>query len=143
MRFIPLFLLLLAPAGFAAAPAAPQAQLQAAAQPPAPMAQKSTTAHFLELYIFQIFAVMAALTAASEAVGNRRPEYCRFIRKSWNWALLLSLLSCVLLGFLLLLPLDKPLKNLFFRLHIWTGTAAAWAALYHTARHYRAMLPAR
>jgi hypothetical protein len=86
---------------------------------------------------------MAGLTAVSEVVGNRHPEYCRGIRKTWNWALLLSLLSCAALGFILLLPLDKPLKNLLFRLHIWSGTTAAWAALYHAARHYRSMLPAR
>ena len=136
---------MLAPAGFAAVPAAPQAQVQAqtSAQAPAAPAQKSAAAHFMELYIFQLSAVMAALIAASQALGRKKPEYCRAIRKTWNWALLLSLLSCVALGFILLLPLDKPLKNLLFRLHIWTGTAAVWAALCHAARHYRAMLPAR
>lgn len=141
MRFIPLLILLLAPAGFAAVPAAPLAQVQA--QAPAAPAPKSAASHFLELYIFQILAAMAALTAVSKAVGNRRPEYCRAIRKSWNWALLLSFFGCAALGFLLLLPLDKPTKNLFFRLHIWTGTAGAWAGLYHAARHIRAMLPSR
>jgi len=136
---------MLATAGFAAEPAAPmaQAQAQTAARAPAAPAPKSAAAHFLELYIFQIFAVMAALTAVSKVAERRKPEYCCSIRKTWNWALLLSFFGCAALGFLLLLPLDKPTKNLFFRLHIWTGTAGVWAGLYHAARHIRAMLPAR
>ena len=96
--------------------------------------------YFLEYYIFQILGLMAVLTLASELAG-RRGVSPRRLRLGWNWVLLLGFAACVLSGFALFLPLQKPLARLLFKVHVWTGAACGWAGLYHAAQRMRALLP--
>lgn len=98
--------------------------------------------YFLEYYIFQILGLMAVLTLASE-LAERRGASARRLRLGWNWLLLLGFTACVLSGFALFLPLQKPLARLLFKVHVWTGAACGWAGLYHAVQRLRAMLPVR
>lgn len=120
-KLITVLLLLSPAAAFAAAPAAPPRN------------------YFLEYYVFQLAGLMACLTFLSESAVRRGALSAARARSGWNWLLLVSFTACVLAGFVLFLPLDKPLARLLFKLHVWTGVACGWAGLYHAARRARAM----
>ena len=98
--------------------------------------------YFLEYYIFQILGLMAVLTLLSELAERRGVSPVR-LRLGWNWLLLLGFTACILTGFALFLPLQKPLARLLFKVHVWTGAACGWAGLYHAVQRMRAMLPRR
>ena len=97
--------------------------------------------YFLEYYIFEILGLMAVLTLLS-VLAERRGVPARRLQLGWNWLLLLGFMACILTGFALFLPLQKPLAKLLFKVHVWTGAACGWAGLYHAALRLRAMLPA-
>jgi len=148
MRFFPILILMLAacPASAAQvslAQGAPPASVSQAARPAeqgTPPA-KSGLSRLLELYVVQILAVMAALSAASEAAERKDPALSRAIRLAWNWLLLLTFSVCIVLGIALFFPIEKPVKDYVFRLHVWTGAIAGWAGLYHLAKRARSILP--
>jgi hypothetical protein len=94
---------------------------------------------FLEFYIPQALLAAAALAAASEAAARKYPQSARAVRNSWNWALLVSFAVCAALGLALLVPLDRALKGLVERVHIWAGVAALAAGVYHGAKRLRSM----
>ncbi len=96
---------------------------------------------FVELYIVHLAVVLALVTAASEVLERRVPAACRRLRLGWNWLLLASFVVCVVTGFMLLTPMERELRHMLFKWHVWTGAAAAWAGLYHTAKRARCMLP--
>ncbi len=96
---------------------------------------------FVELYIVHVLAVLALLTAGSELLERRVPAACRRLRLGWNWLLLVSFVVCVVTGFVLLTPMERELRHLVFKWHVWTGAAAAWAGLYHTVKRARCLLP--
>jgi len=98
--------------------------------------------YFLEYYIFEILGLMAVLTLLSELAERRGVSPVR-LRLGWNWLLLLGFTACILTGFALFLPLQKPLARLLFKVHVWTGAACGWAGLYHAVQRMRAMLPRR
>jgi len=120
----------------------PQVGSAAAAQQPGaeqrPL-RKSTGERFLELYLPQLFALMGVLVLASEAITRKAPACGRAVKKTWNWALLVSFLVCVTLGFVLLFPLDKAAKGLAFSWHIWAGVVCGWAGTYHALKRIRCM----
>lgn len=121
----------------AAEPALPPGAPAAAAEARPP--QKGAADRFLDLYIPQLFAVMAVLCLASEGLLRRAPGSACAVKKSWNWGLLIAFLGCAALGFVLLLPLEKAMKGLVFRWHIWTGVFCAGAGCYHAIKRFRAM----
>lgn len=94
--------------------------------------------YFLEYYIFEILGLMAVLTLLS-VLAERRGVPARRLQLGWNWLLLLGFTACILTGFALFLPLQKPLARLLFKVHVWTGAACGWAGLYHAARRARSM----
>ena len=149
MRFFPFLLLMLTACPASAAQNAParSAAPAAAAQPVRREGEqgkppaKGVVGHLLELYVLQILAAMAALSAVSEAAERKNPAGSRAIRLYWNWALLAAFFACVALGFLLFFPLDKSVKDLVFRLHVWTGVIAGWAGLHHLSKRLRSILP--
>jgi|GEM_PF-1960624 len=98
---------------------------------------------FFSLYIPQILAVLAALTLAgwlAERSGSVSPPA---VRTGWNWLLLVTFAACLALGLVLLFPVEKPLKFLLLKVHIWTGVICGWAGLYHACRRLGCMLPRR
>jgi hypothetical protein len=107
----------------------------AEARPP----QKGAADRFLDLYIPQLFAAMAVLCLVSEGLLRKAPGCACAVKKSWNWGLLLAFLGCAALGFVLLFPLEKAMKGLAFRWHIWTGVFCVWAGGYHAIKRFRAM----
>lgn len=114
----------------------PVATAQVSEQRPA---QKSAGERLLELRIPQLLALMLVLNLVSEAAIGKAAAGGRAIKNAWNWALLLSLLVCVVLGFTLLFPLEKAVKGWVFRWHIWSGVVCAWAGIYHALKRVRAM----
>ncbi|MEW5905911.1 MAG: hypothetical protein AB1734_03915 [Elusimicrobiota bacterium] len=92
-----------------------------------------------DLYVFQLLGLLAVLSLASEAAVRRGADPAR-LRLAWNWLLLLSFAACVLTGFGLFVPMDKPVSRVVFKLHIWTGAVCGWAGLYHSAKRMKAML---
>lgn len=121
----------------ASEPEAPRGGQPAASEARPP--QRGAADRFRELYIPQLFAAMALLCIASEALVRKAPAGTCAVKKSWNWALLLTFLACVILGFVLLFPLDRDVKGLVFRWHIWTGVFCAWAGGYHAIKRFRTM----
>lgn len=121
----------------AAEPAPPQGDQAAAAEAKPP--QKGAADRFLDLYIPQLFGGLILLSLASEGLTRRAPYGARAVKNGWNWALLITFLACAVIGFVLLVPLDKALKGLLFRWHIWTGVCCAWAGCYHALKRFRAM----
>lgn len=121
----------------AAGDAPPQGGPPAAAEARPP--QKGAADRFMDLYIPQLFVLMAALCAASEAASRKSPAAVCPIKKAWNWSLLATFLACAAIGFVLLFPLDKGVKTLLFRLHIWTGVFCTWAGGYHAVKRFRTM----
>lgn len=117
------------------APVAP-AGISAPAQNPPPQKRGN---RFLEFYIPQALLAAAALAAVSEAAARKYPQSARAVRNSWNWALLISFAACAVLGLALLIPLDRAVKGLVERVHIWTGVAALAAGAYHGLKRFRAM----
>lgn len=105
--------------------------LAAAAQPP--------RNYFLEYYVFHLAGLMAGLTALTESALRRGAMTEGLARRAWNWGLLISFAACVIIGFVLFLPLDRSAAKLMFKLHVWTGVVCGWAGLYHAARRARAM----
>lgn len=101
--------------------------------------QRGAADRFLELYIPQLFAAMVVLCLASEGLLRLAPGSACAVKKSWNWGLLIALLGCAALGFVLLLPLEKAMKGLAFRWHIWTGVFGVWAGGYHAIKRFKAM----
>lgn len=97
--------------------------------------------YLLDLYVFHLIGLLAALSLASEAAERRGVPAAR-LRLGWNWFLLVSFAACALTGFGLFVPMAKETSRLVFKLHLWTGAACGWAGLYHTAQRVRTMLPA-
>ncbi len=109
----------------------------AATSAPAQAPQQSRGGKLMEFYVPQSLLAAAILIALSEAAERKYPGRKRTVRNSWNWLLLVSFMSCALLGLALMVPLNRGIRGIVFHLHVWTGVAALAAGAYHSVKRFR------
>lgn len=93
---------------------------------------KITRYGFIYIFVVNLFLIIFSEIFKKDIGFN-------FIRKFWNWVLLISMLFCILCGFFLYFDLLKEQRNLLYQLHIQTGLISSLCAVYHIIKRYNCL----
>jgi predicted ferric reductase len=86
------------------------------------------------------------LVLAAEVLKKKSAAYRARHEDVWNWILLAAFLLCGACGLILYSDVFrdmKPVHDLLFKVHAWTGFLAFVSGLYHFVERYRQMPPFR